>query len=84
MARTPTRTIFLGMMHWEVALFYVLSVVSTGVFVWGCYRLFRRYQLARIGGRRLNFGRGLRIILTHSWISRRSGLVGIAHAGVFY
>jgi Fe-S oxidoreductase/nitrate reductase gamma subunit len=83
-AQTPTRTVFQDMAHWEVALFYVLSAVSTGLFIWGCYRLFRRYRLARIGGRRLHPGRALRIILTHSWIGRRSGLVGLAHAFVFY
>jgi Fe-S oxidoreductase len=83
-APTPTRTIFLDMAHWEVVLFYALSVVSTAIFIWGCYRLVRRYWLAGLNRRSVHVGRALRIILTHSWIRRRSGLVGLAHAFIFY
>jgi Fe-S oxidoreductase/nitrate reductase gamma subunit len=84
--QTPTRTIFQNMASWEVGLFYTLSVISTAVFFWGCLRLLQRYRLNHLGLRdgTLHIGRALRVILTHSWIGRRSGVVGVAHAAVFY
>jgi Fe-S oxidoreductase len=82
--QNPTRTIFQSMSGWEVGLFYLLSLVSTALFAWGCYRLFQRYRLARMDSGRLHVARALRIVFTHSWISRRSGFVGIAHGAVFY
>lgn len=81
---TPTRTLFQSMAGWEVGLFYAISLVSVAVFLWGAYRLFARYQFNVRGLRRLHVGRMLRVVLTHSWIGRRSGVVGLAHAGVFY
>ena len=85
-AQTPTRTIFQSMAPWEVGLFYVLSFVSTAIFVWGCFRLVQRYRLQRLGLRSgsLHIGRAVRVIVTHSWIRRQSGVVGFAHAAVFY
>src|SRR5258708_24727544 len=83
-AQTPTRTVFLDMAHWEVAFFYILSAVSTGVFIWGCYRLFRRYRLARIGGRRPHVGRALRIILPPPRSGRRTGPGWLAPPFFFY
>jgi Fe-S oxidoreductase len=91
MDNTPTRTVFQGMAPWECMVFYGLSLVSVGLFIWGCYRLMRRYRTGRPRGAKLDIrrvlrgtGRTLRIVLTHAWIRRGSGAVGLAHAGVFY
>ena len=83
MDNTPTRTVFQGMAPWECMVFYGLSLVSVGLFIWGCYRLMRRYRTGRPRGAKLDIrrvlrgtGRTLRIVLTHAWIRRGSGAVG--------
>ena len=83
-AATATRTVFEGVARWQQGLFYALSAVSTALFVYGCYRLLRRYRLTPREVRELRLGRMLGAVLTHSWIGRRAGVVGLAHAGVFY
>ncbi|GAA1567356.1 heterodisulfide reductase-related iron-sulfur binding cluster [Dactylosporangium maewongense] len=83
-AGEATRDTFQGFATWQVVLFYVLSTASIVVFVWGCLRLLRRYLVNRGRGTRLRPGRMLKVVLTHAWIGRRAGLVGLAHAGVFY
>ncbi len=80
-----TRTTFAGLGAAEKALWYGLTVVSTAVFAWGCWRLIVRYRRGRAAGRpAVAWGRMLRVVVTHSWIRRRSGWVGLMHAGVFY
>ena len=44
---TPTRQTFAGLSHWEIVFWYVLIVVSTGIFVWGCARLVLKYRRGR-------------------------------------
>ena len=84
MEQTPTRTVFQSMASWEVGLFYLVSLAATGLFLWGCYRLARRYQFTRPDYRRLNVGRAIRTTLSGSWIRRGSQAIGTAHAFVFY
>lgn len=81
---TPTRTVFQGMDPVWHYVFYTLAFVSTAVFMVGLLLLLRRYRFARAGGRRIRAGRMIAVVLSHTWISRRSGVVGWAHAGVFY
>jgi len=80
-----TRTTFDGLGQIDKAIWYGLTAVSTAIFVWGCYRLLLRYRLARAAGRpKADWGRTLRVVLTHGWIRRRANWVGLMHAGVFY
>lgn len=85
LAAAVTRTTFDGLGVGEKALWYCLSAVSTGIFVLGCVRLVRRYRAGRHGlARRFDLRRTLRVVISHAWIARRAGWVGLAHAGVFY
>ena len=85
MADDVTRATFDGLGGAEKALWYGLTAVSTAVFAYGCWRLATRYRVARRAGRPpLDWPRMLRVVLSHAWIGRRSGAVGVAHAGVFY
>ena len=79
-----TRETFQGFAHWQEVLFYVLATVAMGTFAWGAVRLVVRYAKGRRKGTTFSLGRMLRVVVTHAWIGRRAGLVGLAHAGVFY
>jgi Fe-S oxidoreductase len=69
----------------EKAIWYGMSAVSTALFAYGCWRLVARYRRGRAAGAPpVAWGRMLSVVLTHRWIARRSGVVGLAHAGVFY
>jgi Fe-S oxidoreductase len=85
---TETRETFAGLSGWQIALWYGLIAVSVAIFAGGVMLLVRKY---RRGGGSLVFDRPLRrighaawIVLTHAWIKRRVGVVGLAHAFVFY
>ena len=85
---TETRETFAGLSDWQIAVWYGLIAISTAIFALGVFLLVRKY---RRGGRSLAFDRpvqrvagALRIVLTHAWIKRRVGPVGLAHAFVFY
>lgn len=79
-----TRSVFEGMSSiWQI-LFYLLSTISTAFFLFGSVRLIRRYKLAKKPFPKFKIGRMLKIVFTHTWISRRNGLIGFAHASVFY
>jgi Fe-S oxidoreductase/nitrate reductase gamma subunit len=81
---TATRETFAGMGGVEKAIWYVASLLSTGIFFYGIYRLVRRWRSGRGALPRPRIGVTLRIVLTHVWIRRRAGFAGYAHAGVFY
>jgi Fe-S oxidoreductase len=85
---SETRETFAGLATWEKALWYGLIAVSVAIFLWGVLRLVQKVRRGRGG---LAFDRPLRrigraawIVLTHAWIRRRVGVVGLAHAFVFY
>jgi Fe-S oxidoreductase len=85
---TETRETFAGLSEWEVALWYSLVAISTAIFLIGVALLVRKYRRGR-GGISLDrplarVGRAAWIVLTHAWIRRRVGVVGLAHAFVFY
>jgi Fe-S oxidoreductase len=85
---SETRQTFAGLTHWEIVFWYVLIVISTGIFAWGVTRLVLRYRRGRAAapteglGRRL--ARAASIVLTHRWIKRRDPLAGVGHALIFY
>ena len=81
---TATRQTFAGMGGVEKGLWYLASLLSTGVFAYGIWRLVRRWRSGRGALPRPRVGTTLTIVLTHVWIRRRAGLAGYAHAGVFY
>jgi Fe-S oxidoreductase len=85
---TETRETFAGLSDWQIAVWYGLIAISTAIFALGVFLLVRKY---RRGGGSLAFDRpvqrvagALRVVLTHAWIKRRAGPVGLAHAFVFY
>lgn len=88
MSGAETRETFAGLAAWEKALWYGLIAVSVAVFLWGLWRLVHKLRQGREGmafDRPLQrLGRAARIVLTHTWIKRRVGVVGVAHALVFY
>jgi Fe-S oxidoreductase len=83
-----TRETFAGLETWEKALWYGLIAISVAVFLWGVWRLVRKIRAGRGSfafDRPLHrIGRAAVIVLTHAWIRRRVGIVGLAHAFVFY
>jgi Fe-S oxidoreductase/nitrate reductase gamma subunit len=81
---TATRETFAGMGGVEKGLWYLASLLSTGVFAYGAWRLLRRWRSGRGAAPQARFGAALRIVFTHVWIRRRAGFGGYAHAGVFY
>ena len=88
LAATETRKTFAGLETWEKVVWYVLIVVSTAIFAWGCLRLVRKYGKGRSAftldrpARRLR--RAVTTTLTHSWIRRRDPLAGLGHLLIFY
>ena len=83
---TASREIFAGMSSAEIALWYVLSVISTLIFFVGVGILVRRYRQNKrgLGRQRRGWKETTRIVASHAWIRRGSGVTGLAHAGVFY
>jgi Fe-S oxidoreductase/nitrate reductase gamma subunit len=81
---TATRETFAGMGDVEKAIWYLASLLSTGIFGYGVYRLVRRWRRGRGALPRPRVATTLWIVLTHVWIRRRAGFAGYAHAGVFY
>ena len=83
-----TRETFAGLSDWQVGLWYALIVVSTSVFAWGVLRLVLKYRRGRgsFPADRLahRVARTARIVLAHTWIKRRDGVAGLAHAMIFY
>lgn len=83
-----TRQTLAGLSHWQIVLWYCLAGVSTAVFAWGVALLVRKYRRGRGGidvdrpGRRV--ARAARVAFSHSSLTRRDGLAGLAHALVFY
>lgn len=81
---TATRRTFDGFAQWQIGLWYILSAVSTLIFLYGCWRLIRKYRAGRANGTPPQVLRSLKQVLTNSAILRRSTWSGIAHLGVFY
>ncbi len=81
---TATRTTFAGFGGLEKGIWYALTFLSTAVFLVGFVRLVRRYRVRRATAGPVDVRRMLVVVLTHSWIRRRDGVAGLAHAGVFY
>jgi len=86
---TATRQVFENLARWEIVLWYCLVGISTGIFLVGVALLVRKYRRGRTAAvgtdwslRRL--GRAVWIVLSHAWIKRRDGVVGLAHAAIFY
>lgn len=88
MTNEATRPLYDGLPGWAVAGFYVCAALAIFVFAFGCWRLIAKYLGNRVHrkgvDRRFALAVTIRKILLHTGISRRAGLAGIAHAGVFY
>jgi Fe-S oxidoreductase len=85
---TTTRETFANLAQWEIVLWYVLIVVSTGVFLWGAGRLVVKYRRGRprrpvadLPARAL---RAARVVFAHHRLGRRDSVAGVAHALIFY
>ncbi len=86
---TPTRTTFEGLSQWEVALWYVLVVISTAVLVWGIARLVLKYRLGRRRPPGLDhlvrrLARGAASVFSHDKLFSRQPLAGTGHVLIFY
>jgi hypothetical protein len=83
-----TRETFAGLSDWQIGLWYALIVVSTSIFAWGVVRLILKYRRGRgsfPADRPVHrVVRTARIVFTHTWIKRRDGVAGLAHAMIFY
>jgi len=83
-----TRETFAGLSDWQIGLWYGLIAVSTAIFAWGVLRLVLKYRSGRgdLPRDRLvhRVARTVRIVLAHTWIKRRDGVAGLAHAMIFY
>ncbi|MBA2535892.1 MAG: 4Fe-4S dicluster domain-containing protein [Actinobacteria bacterium] len=87
-AADETRKTFANLGLWEKGLWYVLILVSTGIFAWGMWRHARKYLRGRSAftldrpGRRVR--RAVTTTLSHSWIRRRDPVAGLGHLLIFY
>jgi Fe-S oxidoreductase/nitrate reductase gamma subunit len=85
---TATREVFRGLSAPAVALFYALAAASTGVFLWGLWTRVAKYRRGRASDSFAELGArlvaGLGALASHSTLRRRSAMVGLAHAGVFW
>jgi Fe-S oxidoreductase/nitrate reductase gamma subunit len=85
---TETRETFAGLAGWEKGLWYGLATVSTAIFLWGWFRLIRKYHAGRgpkrVGRPARRLRRTVWLVLTHAWIMRRATVSGLAHLAVFY
>ena len=80
------REVFLGFDTGLVLLFYGLTTVAIGVFLWGFYRRLRKYTRGRPSAR-LNWGRFIKAlgdISSNRTIAKRKRSVGVAHFFVFW
>ena len=86
---TPTRTTFEGLAQWEIAVWYVLVVISTAVLVWGIARLVLKYRLGRrrplgLDHLQRRLARGLASVFSHEKLVKRQPLAGTGHLLIFY
>lgn len=84
---TETRETFANLDTWELVVWYVLTVVSTGIFFVGVGLLVRKYRKGRAGSLDRPLHRLLqtvRIVFTHEWIKRRDPVAGVGHLLIFY
>ena len=84
-----TREIFWGLPGWAEALWYVLAIISVGVFLYGVARPVAKYrrgdgQLPPLGELPGRLRIATRTLLAHASIRRRDPYVGWAHRGIFY
>jgi Fe-S oxidoreductase/nitrate reductase gamma subunit len=83
---TAGREVFLGFDTTLVIVFYVLTTVAIGFFVWGFYRRIRKYTRGS-SVRRLDWGgfvRALGDIASNRTIAKRHKVVGVAHFFVLW
>lgn len=80
------RETFLGFPGWAIAVFYGLTAVAIGFFLWGWYRRIRKYSrgrpTARLSARRLF--RAMGDLASNRTIAKRNRVVGVAHFFVFW
>lgn len=86
---TPTRTTFEGLSQWEIAIWYVLVVISTAVLVWGVARLLLKYRRGRrrpLGLDHLirRLARGAASVFSHDKLVSRQPFAGTGHLLIFY
>jgi Fe-S oxidoreductase len=86
---TPTRTTFEGLAPWEVAVWYVLVVVSTAVLLWGVGRLVLKYRRGwrrppGLGQSMRGLARAAGSVFSHDKLLSRQHLAGGGHLLVFY
>jgi Fe-S oxidoreductase len=86
---TPTRTTFEGLAQWEIAVWYVLVVISTAVLTWGIARLLLKYRLGKrpsldLGRLARGVARAAARIFSHEKLIWRWPVAGTAHLLIFY
>lgn len=81
------RDTLIGMPPWAIVLFYLLTAIAVGVFIWGIVRLLRKYRLGRREVRNTpSTGRLIRTAfrtLGNLTVLRDDLYAGIAHLLVF-
>lgn len=84
--REVGREIFLGFSGIAIAIFYLLTTIAIGLFVWAFYRRFRKYSRGRPTARLSlkRFVRALADLGSNRTIAKRKPIVGIAHFFVFW
>jgi Fe-S oxidoreductase/nitrate reductase gamma subunit len=87
-ALIPTREVFAGFTLADYVVFYTLTVIASGLFLWGVYRRVRKYRQGRPAGRlRFPVKRTVRRtagIGAQTTVGRGNLAVGIAHFGIFW
>ncbi len=87
-AEEVTRKTFANMATWEKGVWYVLIIVSTGIFAWGCLRLALKYRRGRspfmLDHPGMRVRRAVMTTLKHTWIRRRDPVAGLGHLLIFY
>ncbi len=87
-ATEPTREIFRNLPFLAQLLFYLISFVAEGVFVYGVYRRVRKYRRGRPANRFNNLGRRfVRATLTvaqNATIWKRDAYAGLAHTFILW
>ncbi len=85
---TPTREIFLHFSTWMEVVFYVVSAVATGIFLYGSYRRIQKYRRGRKENRFDNLGgriwRALITIATNSTVRKGDRFGGLAHTIILW
>ncbi|MEC7584581.1 MAG: heterodisulfide reductase-related iron-sulfur binding cluster [Planctomycetota bacterium] len=84
----PTREIFLHLDTWMQVVFYIVSFLAIGVFLYGFWRRFKKYRRGRSENRfdqlPRRIGRAFKTILLNSSVRKRERFGGLAHSLILW